>query len=671
MLSLTLIAALLTGAPNSLYDYRTERGFLAMPDGARLAVTWWLPTPKRAGERFPVLLEYLPYRKDDSFYARDFPLYDYFVRRGFVLAKVDLRGTGGSDGPVPSREYSEQELDDAEQVIAQLARRRDGNGHVGMWGISWGGFNAIQVAMRQPPALKAILALHATDDLFHDDVHYIDGALHLDPYILQIDHENGLPRTPGYAFDAAYFRDRFDASPWVLTYLKQPADGPFWRRNGLRFRPEALTIPAYLIGGLLDGYRDLPLRALGYLAGPVKAEIGPWVHDWPDDGTPGPNYEWRARAVAWWDHWLRGGPDAIVREPRLLVFQREGHAPDRNLAETPGHWRFEDWPVAGARADTLHLAPGGGLQAEPPSRRATERLRYRPGFGVMAGDWWGEPTGDMRRDDAGSLVYDSPALDTTLTLLGLPRVVLRTIAGAPLANWTARLEDVAPDGEVSLVAGGALNATQRDDPAAPTRLVPGQSYTLAWDLHLSTWTFRPGHRVRLAVSNAQFPMLWPTPYPMTSVVEPTGSFVVLPLVPAASPYPAPALPVPEPRRHRPDVTHHDDPFPAVERASYDPRSGMTTFEWKSGAAWSIGAVRYDYTEAETYRTTDSAPARSSFLGVASHRVRPPGREFTLTTTIDVTSDSAAFHVTVTRELARPGQRTRVRRWRESLPREWH
>ncbi|MBK7922876.1 MAG: hypothetical protein IPJ95_04485 [Gemmatimonadetes bacterium] len=195
---------------------------------------------------------------------------------------------------MPSREYSEQELDDAEQVIAQLARRRDGNGHVGMWGISWGGFNAIQVAMRQPPALKAILALHATDDLFHDDVHYIDGALHLDPYILQIDHENGLPRTPGYAFDAAYFRDRFDASPWVLTYLKQPADGPFWRRNGLRFRPEALTIPAYLIGGLLDGYRDLrcarsgtwparsrPRSARGCTTGPTTAPRVPTMNGGP------------------------------------------------------------------------------------------------------------------------------------------------------------------------------------------------------------------------------------------------------------------------------------------------------------------------------------------------------------------------------------------------------
>jgi hypothetical protein len=227
---LALLSAAAIGSSDSLYEYRIERGFLTMPDGVKLAVTWWLPKPRRAGERFPALLELLPYRKDDSFYARDFPLYDYFARRGLLMAKVDIRGTGGSEGPVPDHEYSDQELSDAVEIVAQLSRHPLGNGNVGMWGISWGGFNAIQVALRQPPALKAILALHASDDLFHDDVHYIDGAIHLDPYIVQIDHENGLPRTPGYALDAAYFRDRFDAYPWVLTYLKQPVDGPFWRR---------------------------------------------------------------------------------------------------------------------------------------------------------------------------------------------------------------------------------------------------------------------------------------------------------------------------------------------------------------------------------------------------------------------------------------------------------
>ncbi|MBL8978204.1 MAG: CocE/NonD family hydrolase [Gemmatimonadetes bacterium] len=684
MLLLLAALALFPAPADSLYDYRTERGFITLPDGARLAATWWRPVPKHAGERFPALLEFLPYRKDDSFYARDFPLYDYFARRGLLLVKVDIRGTGGSAGRVPEREYSEQELDDAVALIAALARDSSSNGSVGMWGISWGGFNAIQVALRQPPALKAILALHASDDLFHDDVHYIDGALHLDPYILQIDHENALPRTPAYPLDSAYFRDRFEAYPWVLTYLKQPVDGPFWRKNGLRYRPDDLSIPAYFIGGLLDGYRDTPIRALEYLKGTVKVEIGPWVHDWPDDGTPGPNYEWRARAVAWWNHWLRGAPSPIVDEPRLLVFEREGAPPDRNLEQAPGRWRFEDWPVHGARRDTLFLAPEFRLArrlisaddapphscAEPARPAAPVRLAYRPGFGVMAGDWWGEPTGDMRRDDAGSLVFDSPVLDSSLTLIGLPAVRITTIAGAPLANWTARLEDVAPNGEVALVAGGVLNATQHLSRTTPERLVPGRRYTLDWDLHFTTWTYRPGHRIRLALANAQFPMLWPTPYPMESAVELAGSHLVLPVVPGRSAYPPPVLPAPEPRRYRSDVTDRDAP-PSVERTSYEPRTGVTSFEWSSYANWDIGRVRFDYTERELYTTTDRDPARSTFLGEASHRIRPPGRDFTLQTRIDIRSDSTAFHVTVTRTLTSAGKRVRQKVWTEAVPREFH
>lgn len=241
----------LSGTPtlpqaDSLYSYTTSRGFLRMEDGTRLAVTWWTPTPKTPGEKFPALLELLPYRKDDSFYARDFPLYDYFARRGFLMAKVDIRGTGGSEGPLPAREYSEQELDDAVEIIRQLARDSRSSGKVGMWGISWGGFNSIQTAMRRPPELKAIIALHATDDLYHDDVRYIDGGLHIDLYTLEIDHENALPRTPDYPVDSAYFHDRFESYPWVLTYLKQPADGSFWRRNGLRYHTDRLQVPISL-----------------------------------------------------------------------------------------------------------------------------------------------------------------------------------------------------------------------------------------------------------------------------------------------------------------------------------------------------------------------------------------------------------------------------------------
>lgn len=138
-----------------------------MKDGVRLSATFFKPVPRSPSEKFPVLFEFLPYRKEDTFYLRDYPLYTYFARHGFIMAKVDIRGTGSSEGPVPPREYSEQELDDAVEIIDQLSRMPGTNGRVGMWGISWGGFNAIQVAMRQPPALKTILALDASDDLAH------------------------------------------------------------------------------------------------------------------------------------------------------------------------------------------------------------------------------------------------------------------------------------------------------------------------------------------------------------------------------------------------------------------------------------------------------------------------------------------------------------------------
>lgn len=641
------------------HEYRIERTSLRMADGVELAVTWWVPTPRTPGERFPALLELLPYRKDDGFYARDFPLYDWFARRGFLLVKVDVRGTGGSSGALPGREYSEEELDDAVAIIAALAADARTNGRVGMWGISWGGFNALQVAMRQPPALGAILALHASDDLFHDDVRYIDGVLHVDRYALQIDHGNGLPRTPDYRLDSAYFRDRFDAEPWILTYLRQPQDGEFWRRNGLRFRRGDLRVPAYLIGGLLDGYRDTPVRALdSSTTAPLKVEIGPWVHAWPDNGKPGPNYEWRERAARWWDHWLRDLDTGLLEEPRLLVFHRTGHPPDPDLSVTPGSWRAEDWPVRGARRDTVPLGV-----------RDADTLAYAPGAGTAAGEWWGETTGDMSGDDAQSLVYDAPVAVTSLTLLGMPSVRLVVRHGAPLAHWTARLEDVAPDGRVALITGGAINATMRRSTASPARLVPGALDTLTFDLHFTTWTVAPGHILRLAVANAQFPMLWPTPYPMTSIVLPRASFLVLPVAPAESAYPSPRLPASSPRAARTDVEWLTDSSegPIVTRDA----TGSTAVRWRSESAWRIGTVRYDEVEEERYRVPGTDPARASFDGRLSLVIAHAQETLRLETRISIQGAADALDVRIVRTLSRDGVVVRTRSWRETIPRRWH
>lgn len=662
-------AAVLALAGQPLYPFTVSRERLRMPDGVQLAVTLWRPVPRDTAERFPVLLEYLPYRKDDSFYRRDYPLYEYFVRRGYILAKVDIRGTGGSEGRLPPREYSDVELDDAMEIIAQLARLPGANGSVGMWGISWGGFNALQVAMRRPPALKAILALHASDDLFHDDVHYIDGALHVDPYALQIDHENGLPRTPDYPLDSAYFADRFDAEPWIFTYLRQDRDGDFWRRGSLRFSPDRIAIPVYLIGGLHDGYRDTVLRLLESLRVPVKAEIGPWEHDWPDNGTPGPNYEWRARAVRWWDHWLKGRDSGLLREPRLLLFQRDAYPPSDTISRLPGTWRFTDWPIPDTRWRTLRPVSGGHLVVGP-APRGVDSLRYAPGAGWMAGDWWGDPTGDMRPDDAASLIYDGDPLRETLVLAGFPRATLSVTASAPLANWAVRLEDVAPTGEVSLVTGAVVNGTQIRSRLDPRPLVPGRPERIVLDLHFTTWTFRPGHRVRLAVSNAQFPMIWPTPYPMTTTLATGGDATIrLPLVPA--PGAAPALPAPEPRAGAPDARAIEPESKAAHRLLVDLHGDSTTVELEEPDAYEIGARSVQIAEAERWTAQGGRPANARFLGEETHRIRLPGRTLELTTRMDIRSDERFLHVRFDREILENGSRVRQRVWTDSVPRRWH
>ena len=652
------------------YEFQTETGWLVMKDGTRLAATSYKPVPRRPGEKFPVIFEFLPYRKDDGGYIGTYSLYAYFVRRGYIMTRVDIRGTGASEGTFPLREYSEQELDDAVEIIDQLSKGPGSDGNVGMWGISWGGFNAIQVAMRQPPALKAILAACATDDLYHDDVHYIDGAFHVDEWAFWFDHSKAIPRSPDYPLDEAYFEERFDSYPGLLTYLKQQKDGDFWRKNSLRGQYDRIRIPCYLIGGLLDGYRDSIPRMLENMRVPVKAEIGPYNHAWPDDGTPGPNYEWRHEAVRFWDQWLKGRNTGVTNDPRLTVFLREGHAPDAAPATTPGRWIAGDWPIPGTTWRTFYPAADHRLGAERGAP-GEESLAYVPTYGINTGLWWGEPTADMRPDDAGSLVFDSPPLDDGIEIVGFPRVRLRVSADAPLAHWAARLEDVFPDGRVSLVAGALLPGAQRNSRLDPEALAPGKAYDLEFEMHFTTWTYKPGHRIRLAVSNSLFPMIWPTPYPMTTrlMTGAEATAIELPVIPRKE-RPGPAFRTPEKREERDDARDLGGGAWPVGFFEWrrDLGEGTVQVEWRGTSTWEIQGVRYHATEKNLYETNEKDPARSRFWGEDGDRIELPGRTLYLLTNVEIRSDEKSFHVVFVRQIFENDKPVRRREWKETVPR---
>jgi len=653
------------------YQFRIETDWLVMRDGTKLSVTYFLPVPRKKNEIFPVLFEYLPYRKDDYFYMRDYPLYTYFVRRGYVVAKVDIRGTGSSEGKVPDREYSEKELNDGVEIITQLAKKNWSSGRVGMFGISWSGFNSIQVAMRKPEALKAIMSSCATDDLYHDDIHFLDGAFHVDPYEMNIDTDLGLPRSPEYRLDEDYFKERFDAYPWFLTYLKNQQDGDFWRKNSLRWNYDSIQIPVFLLGGLLDNYRDSIPRMLENMKVPLKAEIGPYNHAWPDNGVPGPNYEWRHELVRWWDYWLKGINTGILDEPSFTVFVRDSHAPDPQLKMTPGQFRYETWPINRTVWKKYFLSRKKSLSLNI-KKNQVDRLKYVPGFGVELGPWWGETIGDMRPADAGSLVYDSDILTEKKEIIGFPRIFLKVSADAKLAHWVARLEDVHPDGRVSLVTGAVLNGCHRDSRLNPKYLVPGKIYELQFNLHFTTWTFNPGHRIRLAVSNALFPMIWPTPHNMTTslYLGSPATFLQLPVIPWTESKTPSFLPS-QPREERKDARSLESSgWPYKWKVSQDLFQQTTVVELGYEDRMNVQGREHYISDTMSYKTNHLDPADALFRGKGVRIITLKDREIKLKTEVLIQSDLLNFHVTFSREIFENKKSLKKRIWKESIPREF-
>jgi putative CocE/NonD family hydrolase len=662
---------------------------IPMPDGVRLAADLWIPEGTKGTGRFPVLLEYLPYRKTESRGDR-YGLYSYFVRRGYVVARVDIRGTGNSEGRLVDHEYTDREQEDGEAVIAWLARQPFSTGKVGMFGISWGGFNSIHMAMRNPPALKAILAVDATDDLYQDDVHFMDGGIHVDSWEMSMDLANAMPGAPDYVLDEAFFENRFDTRPWMFTYKRMQRDGPFWDRTALKTRYEAIRVPTFVIGGWYDGYRDSVPRMLQHLKAPIKAIVGPWSHCWPHDAYPEPGIEWRHEAVRWFDQWLKGRDTGILKEPRLAVYVRHWHPPGPRLEQAPGAWRFEEgWPIPRIRDQVLLPRPDHTLEVlevgdaaadqRTSAEAAAQALRYAPATGIEVGGpvmWWGDVAPDQRPSDAFSLVYDTEPLAEEVEILGLPRARLQVSADAPLARWFARLSDVAPDGTVTLVAGAGFNGAHRDSAKEPKPIEPGRPFGIDIEMHFTSWVFPKGHRMRLAVSNALWPMIWPTPYPMTTTLHLGGDHptqLILPVVPPAN--------RPRPEFLPPARDEDLAGFGTLDPGTVSGYGEIETIERDAGRgvtkviATNAGGSRYPWgtertTESITHEVADDKPEAASVRGEYSTTVVLKDRTLRWEASALFRSERETFYLTYVRRLLQDGAVVRERTWTEAIPRDY-
>ena len=676
VIALAFVLAACSSASNKQVEI-TE-AWITMSDGVRLAADVYWPAGADKKDRFPVLLEYLPYRKDES-RARNYSLYSYFLDHGYVVARVDIRGTGNSEGKTIPYEYSDIELEDGEEVIDWLSRQKWSTGSVGMFGISWGGFNSIQMAMRNPPALKAFVAVMATEYLYQEDVHYMDGIMHTDSWMMSNDLYNALPGAPDFRLDEKWVRNRFNVEPSVYTYMRQQRDGPFWDRASARGHYEEIRVPGFHIGGWYDGYRNSLPRMLQHVQAPVKAMIGPWDHYFPHDAWPKPQVEWRHEAVRWFDQWLKGEESGILDEPDFAVYVRNYYPPDPALDSVPGHWRWEDgWPIERIEHQDWYAHADHSLSAEP-SGYTTHTMTYKPSMGLEGGGptmWWGSVTPDQQPMDNHSLVYTSEPLQNPLEILGRPIAKLNVSADAPRANWVVRISDVAPNGQVTQVTGAAFNGTHRHSAREPEDIVPGEVFPLDIELHFTSWVFPKGHRIRVAISNAQWPMLWPTPVPMVSSVAiggEIGARVELPLVPPGEetapdfkdPVAGPTLP-----GYETLDAGNISGYAAITAIEHDPETGEAF-----GVATNTGATRYPwgverFEEEIEHRTSDANPAHTSVVGRYKLTEELRDRTLEFEQIVEFTSDEENFYLKFRRWLLVNSELYTEKTWEDVIPRDF-
>ncbi|MGF1466931.1 MAG: CocE/NonD family hydrolase [Sandaracinaceae bacterium] len=515
-----------------------ENVWIPLPDGSRLAARLWLP-PGARERPVPALFEYLPYRKRDLTRYRDDLNHGWLASHGLACVRVDMRGSGESDGILVDQ-YREQELSDGEAAIAWIAAQPWCNGKVGMFGISWGGFNGLQIAARRPPALAAVVTTCSTDDLYADNMHYMGGCLLTDNLVeaTTMFSINTCPPDPALVGDEwrAMWRERLAKSGlWIDTWLRHQRRDAYWQHGSVSEDYAAIRCPVLIVGGWADGFHNAIFRLLEHLEAPRWALVGPWAHMYPHYGLPGPAIGFLQECHRFFSAFLDDGPP--YEAPRLRLWMMESVPPATRYEERPGRWVTEPaWPSPTVETRAYPLAPARIFQPEQTIRRQRRRLSIQSplSLGKVAGKWLSSAVGpelahDQREEDGGALIFDTLPLKSPLEILGAPVVELEVSANRPVAMLCARLNDLAPDDKSTRVTYGLLNLCHRDGSAEPRPLQPGVPVRVRLALSVIGARFAAGHRIRLALSTSYWPIAWPSPEPARVVVDTAASRLLLPV----------------------------------------------------------------------------------------------------------------------------------------------
>ncbi len=650
----------------------TDHIWIPMPDGVRLAARLWLPD-QVAPDPVPAIVEIIPYRKADMVRARDERNHPYFAAHGYACLRVDMRGSGDSEGRMKDM-YGDHELADTRHVIEWIAAQPWCDGKVGMFGTSWGGTASLQANMDAPEPLKAVIAVCATHDRFEDDIHYMGGCLQTDtfewgatlPAIL------GAPPTPHAGSDwKMLWKARLEDMTFpVEAWVREEARGAYWRHGSVIHEAERLSRPVLAVGGWSDRYSNSVMSLVSARPDLVWGIVGPWGHHYPDHGHPGPAIGFQQLALAWWDRWLKSVSGALDW-PRLRAWLREFDPPADAIDRRNGKWietgpsETYTIPEPWRLGEELRAPSGGNVDGGWP---VPQDLRV----GRASGDtgYFGRHGGlplDQRGDDALALTFETVPLDQDVVIYGAASARLRLRLDSSQCQLSIRLNDVAPDGTSARVGFCVRNLGLDDRLDAPADPIPLDARELEIPFPATAYRFRKGHRIRLSFARSYWPLVWPSPGDGDVQIE-SGAL----LLPVFSREPddlqqafPPALDLP---MHK---THRILESPQLRRFETEEIDGELV------GGWDQPFTELHYNETDTafgfqtraeyrIRPDDPTSATASFIHAARYG-RPDGVA-DIRCELIARCDATTFFLRATLTATWDGEQVAERLWETSIPR---
>ncbi len=658
-----------------------EHFWIPLSDGTRLAARMWIPEGANE-EPVPAILEYIPYGKRNGTRGRDEPIHSWFATQGYAALRVDMRGSGESDGFLED-EYLKLEQDDALEVIAWIAKQSWCTGSVGMMGKSWGAFNALQVAARRPPALKAVISVCTTDDRYNDDLHYVGGCLLNDnlwwgTFMLAYQARPTDPELVGEGWKQQWL-DRMEQLPfWPALWMKHQHRDAYWKHGSICEDWSAIQCPVFVMGGYADGYTNSVTRILENLKVPRLGIIGPWAHLYPHSGSPGPAIGFLQEAGRWWDHWLKNQDNGIMEEPLLRAYMEEWAAPTGWYDLSPGRWVGETtWPSKQIKNKKLYFTENG-LTTDSAADAALT-ICSPEWTGSATGEWMttgvpGELPTDQQIDDQLSLTFDSAPCQERMEIFGAPELILNIASDKPLAHLCARLCDIAPDGSSRRISYQILNLTHRESHADPQELEPGKLYTIKLKMNMCGYAFDPGHRIRIALSTTYWPLIWPTPRAATLTLRTKESVLNLPI----RPYNENDSKI----RFEPPIYGSLAPITQISKGkvertfSIDPLTNSSTYITNyEGGPFGEGIERFDdidmtidHNLKRELKILKDDPLSAHYLLTQSYNLSRSDWHIKIDTTVEMSSDETHFFLNGKLEAFENGNKCATKIFKEEIPR---